>query len=86
MAIGFVLPPEIVPNSTSNDVIGDGLSYMAYGNAAFATVISILIIICESADSGNISVAVYMRYFMIVLTITLGKPHIFMVVAFIVFL
>lgn len=63
MAIGFVLPPEIVPNSTSTDVIGDGLSYMAYGNAAFATVISILIIICESANSDNISVAVLYEIF-----------------------
>ncbi|BFZ12642.1 hypothetical protein BsWGS_15681 [Bradybaena similaris] len=45
VAIGFGLPPEIVPNSTSVDVIGKELSNMAYGNAAFATVISILIII-----------------------------------------
>ncbi|CAG5124120.1 unnamed protein product, partial [Candidula unifasciata] len=45
VAVGFVLPPVIVPDSNSSHVVGEELSNMAYGNAVFATVMSFLIII-----------------------------------------
>lgn len=44
VALGFLLPPIIVPDSTS-DAIGDGLAAMFYGVAGFSTLLFFLILI-----------------------------------------
>ncbi|XP_050519855.1 feline leukemia virus subgroup C receptor-related protein 2-like isoform X2 [Daktulosphaira vitifoliae] len=43
IALGFLLPPLIVPNSDDMDSIASNLSIMFYGTAIISTVISILI-------------------------------------------
>ncbi|XP_067674762.1 heme transporter FLVCR2-like [Haliotis asinina] len=45
VAAGFLLPPEIVPNSDSLDDVGRNLSIMFYGTAAFTTLLFIAIVV-----------------------------------------
>lgn len=46
IAIGFLFPPMLVPNSSDPSVIGHGLQTMFYTVAAFTTIILILILVC----------------------------------------
>lgn len=48
IAVGFLTPPIIVPNSESLDTIGTNLRNMFFGTAAVTTAIFLLILICES--------------------------------------
>ena len=43
-ALGFLIPPEIVPNSDSLDDIGHDLSIMFYGGAAITT--ALFVVVC----------------------------------------
>ena len=43
-ALGFLIPPEIVPNYADLDLIGQRLSYMYYAGAALTTALLILVI------------------------------------------
>ncbi|XP_041352413.1 feline leukemia virus subgroup C receptor-related protein 2-like [Gigantopelta aegis] len=45
VAIGFLLPPLLVPNSQHLDVVSGGLSVMFYGGAVVCTVILLLMLI-----------------------------------------
>jgi FLVCR family feline leukemia virus subgroup C receptor-related protein len=44
-AIGFLIPPIIVPNDPDLAVIGDRLSYMFYGTAVITTILFILVLV-----------------------------------------
>lgn len=47
VAIGFLVPPIVVPNSESLDDIGSHLTIMFYAGAGFMTFIFILVVISE---------------------------------------
>jgi hypothetical protein len=47
VAIGFLVPPILVPNSESLGQIGDDLSIMFYGGAGYMTLLLILVIISK---------------------------------------
>lgn len=47
MAIGFLVPPIVVPNSESLDDIGGHLNIMFYAGAGFMTFLFILVVISE---------------------------------------
>jgi hypothetical protein len=44
-AVGFLLPPVLVPNSDSLDQVGHDLSIMFYGGAAVTTTLLILVVV-----------------------------------------
>ena len=46
-AVGFFLPPLIVPNDPDISVVTARLNYMFYGGAGFMTLLFFLVIICE---------------------------------------
>ena len=50
MAIGFLVPPILVPNSDSLDEIGNDLSIMFYAGAGYMTLLFILVIISKSVE------------------------------------
>lgn len=48
VAIGFLVPPILVPNSDSLEQIGDDLSIMFYAGAGYMTLLFILVIFSKS--------------------------------------
>ena len=46
-AVGFLIPPEIVPNHPNLDVVGEHLAYMFYGGAGVTTFLFILVLACK---------------------------------------
>lgn len=46
-AIGFILPPMIVGNHENLDNIGKDLNMLFYGQAIFAVVAALAVLICE---------------------------------------
>ncbi|CAD5118801.1 DgyrCDS7481 [Dimorphilus gyrociliatus] len=44
VAIGFLLPPEIVPEAADKELMGKRFKYMMYGTAGFTTLIFILMV------------------------------------------
>lgn len=47
VAIGFLLPPEIVPEVEDKELMGKRFIYMMYGTAGFTTLIFILMFLCK---------------------------------------
>ena len=47
VAIGFLIPPEIVKNDINLDVVASQISYMFYGGAAVTTCLFIAVCICK---------------------------------------
>lgn len=47
IAVGFILPPKLVRNHDSLDMIGDDLKLMFYMIAGLTTVLVVLVIVCE---------------------------------------
>ena len=50
-AIGFWIPPIIVPSSNNLDEIGYYLGLMLYGTAGVTTVLFLLVLACEYTDT-----------------------------------
>ena len=52
VAIGFLLPPILVPDDEDPAVVGPALRRMFIGTAAVTTTLAILVIICELSCSN----------------------------------